>query len=152
MIDISKSIASIQALQAVNRRQVAELQPDGAFGRVIKNATIDTERRASAKTHVGRYVQTKTGRYRSARPGEAGIGGGALRASHRIKVEGLTGTVYIDEGSVNPLTGQRPHLYGTFEEARGGEHSFYKRTVVEDGPEIARRAGEEIAGIVVRME
>jgi len=152
MFDVTKSITSIQALLAANLKRIAELQPDGAFGQIIKQATIDIHRKASANTHIGRYVQSKSGRYRSARPGEAGIGGGALRASHRISVEGLQGTVFIDDSTTNPLTGQRPSIYGIYEEGRGGEHSFYRRTVLQDGAEIVRRAGEGLASIVVRVE
>jgi hypothetical protein len=57
-----------------------------------------------------------------------------------MEVNGLRGTVYIDDSSVNPDTGGRPAVYGVVEHACGGEYAFYERTVEEGGHNIAQAA------------
>ena len=42
----------------------------------------------------------------------------------------MTGRIYIDPRAVNPR-GQKPSVYGFYENKRGGEHAFYDRTVEE---------------------
>jgi hypothetical protein len=116
---ISLTIRGIQEAQRDNLKLIAAMRPEGALGRAVKAATVRAHLGAVRKTHVLT---------------------GALRASHRIVLQGLEGRVYIDPGSVNPK-GDRPAQYGPVEEARGGSHAFYLRAVTEDANAIAMAAG-----------
>ena len=138
------SIENIQEFQARNQEQIAALQPSGALGEAAKVAALELGRYAISITHVGRYIQSKSGKWRYARPHEQGRGGGALRASHRIafveSTRDATATISIDPNTTNPLTGQKPSVYGGYEHQRGGAHAFYARAVNERGDEALRRA------------
>ncbi len=109
MSDIGLSITGLQEAQAENAKVIAALKPDGEVGQAIKDLTITGHRFAIQVTHVWKYL------------------GGGLRAAHRMEVKGLRGRIYIDPRAVNPR-GQRPAVYGPYENARGGEHAFYDRT------------------------
>lgn len=129
------SIEGIQEVQARNNRRIANLQPEGAAGEAVRDAIIALHRYATQITHVGKYA-----------------GGGALKSSHRMAVEGLYGTVSIDPRSVSPRrtkTKARPVVYGLYENARGGEHAFYDRTVEEVGPQVTERAVTKIKEAVL---
>lgn len=130
MIEIPKDIKGLQEVQAAMNKQIAALKPTSNFGKAVKRVTIALQRYAISITHVWPFK------------------GGALRASHRMYLaeSGLEGKIYIDPGAMNPR-GQRPSIYGPFEEARGGEHAFYRRTVEERGQEEAAKATKE-AGVV----
>lgn len=134
--DVKLSITGIQEVQARNLRRIAALQPEGAAGQAVKDALIALQRYAVQVTHVGKYV-----------------GGGALKNSHRIGYEGGTeGTIYIDPSSVSPRRGTskaRPAEYGIYENARGGEHAFYDRTVAEAGPGVVDRVKVAIRDAVL---
>ncbi len=108
------NIQGLQEAQRANLRRIAALKPDSHFGSAVKNVTAGLHRYAVTITHVWH------------------IKGGALRASQRMSVKGIHGRIYIDRSSVNPRGG-RPSIYGPYEEARGGEHAFYSRTVDEAG-------------------
>jgi len=145
MSEINLDIGGIQEAQDANARAIAALQPSGELGDAIREATTELHRYAASITHVGRYVQSKSsGKWRWAGRGEAGVGGGALRASHRMEVSGLRGRIYIDPGATNSRTGRRPAEYGAYEENRSGEHAFYARTLTEYGPEVARKVGDRV--------
>jgi len=107
------TIKGIQEAQQANEHNIAQLKPSGSFGQMVRDVT----------TYVHRYAVTITH-----------VVSGALRASHRMDVTSLRGTIYIDPAAVNPKGG-RPADYGPIEEARGGEHAFYHRTATEAGPE-----------------
>lgn len=129
---ISVSIENIQEIQARNQQMVAALRPSGALGEAVKVTALELQRYAISITHVGRYIQTRTGRWRYARPHEE------LRASHRIAFSDsgantATATISIDAGSANPV------VYGKYEHRRGGEHAFYARAVRERGTEAMNR-------------
>lgn len=140
---ISVTIENIQELQARNQERYAALTPSGALGEAVKVTAAELQRYAIAVTHVGRYIQSKSGRWRYARAHEPGRGGGALRASHRIDYSETggtaTATINLDAGTVNPLTGNKPSVYGVYEHRRGGEHAFYARAVRERGTEALAR-------------
>ena len=129
------SIEGIQEVQARNNRRIAALQPKGAAGEAARDAIIALHRYATQITHVGKYE-----------------GGGALKSSHRMEVDGTEGKVYIDHGSVSPRrTKRRAKLvvYGVYENARGGEHAFYDRTVDEIGEQGSARAVQKIKDAVL---
>lgn len=127
------SIAGLQELQAANQQILAAVSEGGARGQAIRGATLDAQRYAISITHVGKYWR-----------GRRWIGGGTLRASHRVQSEGGRGLVYIDPNAVNPLTHQKPSDYGVYEHKRGYPHNFYERTVDERGNRIANDAINEI--------
>lgn len=126
---VSATITGIQEAQAQNLRRIAALQPSGAFGKAIRDATAEAHRYAVALTHVDT---------------------GALRASHRVEVTGVRGRVSIDQGASNPRSGRRTAEYGGYEHARGGSHAFYERVVSEHGTEILQRARLDIQMAVLR--
>lgn len=100
------TIEGIQEAQDQNIRMIAALRPDNAFGRAIQMVISEAHRYAVAFTHVIT---------------------GSLRAAHRMEVKKLEGTVSIDPGAINPMTGERPADYGIEEHGRGGTHAFYDR-------------------------
>ncbi len=129
------SIEGIQEAMAKNNRRIAALKPNGASEEAVREAIITLHRYAVQITHVGKYT-----------------GGGALKSSHRMDVQGLEGKVYIDPSSVSPRRGsakQMPVIYGVFEHARGGEHAFYDRTIAEIGGAVVNRAQRRIAEAVL---
>ncbi len=99
-----KTIQGLQEALLANQKAIAAVQKD----RPVRYATIEAHRLSVIYTHV----QT-----------------GALRSSHRMEVYGQRGKVFIDPSAVNPKSGSRPVKYGVIEEARGGGHAFYGRTV-----------------------
>ncbi len=109
MSETGLSITGLQEAQAANEKRIASLQPSGELGQAIKDVTLIGHRYAVQITHVWKYL------------------GGGLRAAHRMKVTGLRGEIYIDPRAVNPR-GQKPVVYGPYENARGGDHAFYDRT------------------------
>lgn len=128
------NIESIQRVQERNLKRIAALQPTGRAGIAVRDAIVALHRYAVAITHVGRYDRMGV-------PGKKI--GGSLRASHRMEISGLEGQIYIDPNSVNPLK-QKPVVYGVYENARGGEHAFYDRTVNEEGPSVREKVIVEI--------
>lgn len=137
--NINISITNLQEAQAANQRRIAMLQPEDELGEMVRDVTVDLQRYLISITHVGRYRQSKKGTYYYARTG--GIGGGALRASQRVDVQGAVGRIFIDAGAVNPLTKSKPSVYGVYEERRGGGHAAYGRTVAERWPTASREHG-----------
>lgn len=118
--DVDMTIEGIQELQAANERMIAALKPAGVLGEAVRYGTTEGHRYAVAITHVDT---------------------GALRGSHRMLIEGSgdRGRVFIDPGTRNPRTGQRPADYGVEEHERGGSHAFYARTESEAGDRIGRQ-------------
>jgi len=150
---ITATIENIQEAQARNQEQIAMLQPRNELGEAVKIVAAEASRYAISITHVGRYIQSKSGRWRYARPHEQGRGGGALRASHRTAFaetgNSATATISLDAGATNPLTGHRTQMYGAYEHKRGGAHAFYARTVTERGAEALARGNAYLAQKVV---
>lgn len=102
------SIRGIQEAQARNVQRMALLKPTGGFGKLIFNVTATLHRFMGTVTHVDT---------------------GALKSSEMMEVQGLRGRVFLNPGAQNPKSGERPVDYGPFENARGGEHAFFDRTV-----------------------
>ena len=115
------SIEGLQQAQQANLYNIAQMKPSGALGRMVQYGTILAHRYTVSITHVDT---------------------GALRASHRMKLQGSRGEIYIDPEGVNPRTGAHTAKYGPVEHARGGSHAFYARTEKEAGLSIATQAGQ----------
>lgn len=124
-MSVRLDIKGIQEVQAANRRMIAAVKPRGALGKAVQRGTIRAHRYATMITHVDT---------------------GALRASHRMRMErrGLRGMVHIDTSSRNPRSSVRPYVYGVYEHDRGGAHAFYERTVIEEGPRILDDMGRTV--------
>ena len=95
---IKANISGIQRAQAENNRRIAELKPQGAAGQALRRAGQMIIRYVVAITHVDT---------------------GALRASHRLEINGLRGRIYLDPSAKNPRTGAATAMYGAIEHARG---------------------------------
>lgn len=124
------SIEGIQEVQQRNLRRIAVMKTGGKGEDAVRDALIALHRYAVQITHVGKYA-----------------GGGALRASHRIEMDGMAGKIYIDPNSTSPRRSSstsRPSVYGVYEHERGGEHAFYDRTVEEIGPNVIARTTQAI--------
>lgn len=133
--DAKLSLEGIQEVQQRNLRRIASMQVNGAAEVAVKDAIIALHRYATQITHVGKYV-----------------GGGALKNSHRMSLDGLEGSVYIDPSSVSPRRGAskaKPVEYGIYENARGGEHAFYDRTINEIGETVKQRVTDAIREAVI---
>ena len=121
-------VRNLAEVQAENNRAIADLQPNGALGQLIKDVTLDLHRYDVSNVHVDT---------------------GGLKQAQRMRVEGAYGEIFIDPYAVN-RKGQRPIVYGPFEHGRGGEHAFMDRTVTEYWPSVARRRGAEFLAKVVK--
>lgn len=126
-VEIKAHIAGIQRMQDANAKRMALLQPRSGLGRAIRDATTKLHRYAVSITHVDT---------------------GTLRAAHRMDYSesgGIArGRIFIDPNAVNPKSKRKASLYGPFEEARGGSHAFYGRTISERGAQIMREAAEQL--------
>lgn len=119
------TIEGLQELQAANAKMIAALKPTGAMGKVVQHVTAAFHRYAISITHVDT---------------------GALRASERMTVEfggSARGVVFVDGNNRNPH-GMLVDDYAGIEEARGGSHGYFGRTVRERGPSALKEAGQII--------
>lgn len=119
------TIKGLQREQARNVQRIADLQPAGAAGRAVQYATAAAHRYAVQITHVDT---------------------GAWRASHRMALAGLRGSVQIAPGAKNPRSGQPVSVYADVWAQRGGELAVYDRTIEEAGPTIADQALDLVEG------
>ena len=121
--DWRMTIAGLQRAQRRNLALLRALRVGSVAGESVRHAAAVAHRGSAIRTHVIT---------------------GTLRASHRVYFEerGSNARAIItpDPGARNPLTGQRPAVYGLYEHRRGGSHAFYRRTVVEDANAICRAA------------
>ena len=117
------NVEGLREAQEALRR--AERYVSGAEGmqRVIGEAAMRAHRYAVSITHVNT---------------------GALKSAHRMRLGSRHAEIYIDPGARNEY-GDRPSQYGPIEEARGGSHAFYRRTIDEAGPDIVRQAQADMA-------
>jgi hypothetical protein len=145
---INMTLTNLQGEMAANLRRIAMMKPEGELGEMVRDSVLELQRYQVSITHVGRYRQAKSGNYYYSHNG--GIGGGALRASSRVDVQGAVGRIYISPDAVNPLTHSKPSEYGVWEEKRGGSHAFFARTVAEQWPKTARDKGDRFLVRVVK--
>ncbi len=113
---IKLTLLGIYEARAANEKRMAALQPSGAVGQAVRDMTMKMHRYAVQITHVDTS---------------------ALQKSHRMgfteSSDMVIGEIYIAGDSQNPRTGQLTAVYGPMEQARGGSHAFYTRTVYEFG-------------------
>ena len=120
--DWKLTLKGLEAAQDVNKRRIGALQPSSDLGRAVQYAVLELQRYAKSITHIDTS---------------------ALQASHLGEVYGTRGRIYINPSAINPR-GQRPETYGPYEQARGGSHAFYDRTVDERGPGVIDEVGRRI--------
>ena len=128
MANIQMTITGIQEVMARNNRRIATMKTGGEAEDAVRDAIIQLHHYAVQITHVDT---------------------GALRASHRMELNGLEGTVYLDPGASNPRSRVKTSVYGMVENARGGEHAFYDRTIAEIGGKVSDQAQRRIAEAVL---
>lgn len=118
------TIEGIQEAQDLNNRVMAQLKPSGGLGRAVKWATMAAHRYLVSIAHVDT---------------------GAMRSAQRQEMEtGLQGRIFTDTRAPG-AHGTPPSEYVIYENARGGTHALYDRTVDEAGPRIADQAVDAAA-------
>jgi hypothetical protein len=123
--DFSVTIEGLQELNDLNIRTIAALKPSGALGRAIQYATIEGHRFLTSIVHVDT---------------------GAYKASNRMEVSEAQGRIFVDPGARNPRTRQLVADYAPEEEARGGSHAAYGRTIAEMNQRILGRGVQYLQG------
>lgn len=130
MIDLT--INGIREAQQKNLRAIAAMQPRGGLGAAIRAGALVGFRYMLAIIHVD------TGTARAAqRLGFAEVGNAAFAR------------IYTDPTAVNPRKNpkwesSRPAVYEVYEQARGGTHATYDRTVEEAGGDVVAAVAREI--------
>lgn len=125
MIEVRTTIRGLQEAQDANLQVIAALEPSDALGQATRWVLVGVHRYLVGITHVDT---------------------GAYRASQRMEIEGARGSIFVDPSATNPRTGKRVTSYARHEEARGGSHAAYGRTVNEIGPRLV----EEGQTIIMR--
>jgi hypothetical protein len=152
---INVYVRGLQELQAANVELMQSVSPRGGLGEAVKQATIFLHRYAVRITHrvTGTLAASHTMNFAS---------GGIETFWRGIRFKSMAvGQIYINPASVNPVTNERPVAYGPVEEARGGSHAFYRRTLEEAGPTAGNLAiaiiysklpkGQSIFGVASRV-
>lgn len=132
MIQPGMTIKGLQEAQAAMNQIVAEMQPRGAYGKAIQFVTTQAHAYLVKITHVDT---------------------GAYRASQRMEIDlgaEPRGIIFVDPSATNPRSGERVEDYAIIEEARGGDHAAYNRTVTEIGDKVVKQAGAIIEGELPR--
>lgn len=129
---VQVNIKGLQRLQDANLRAINALKPKHALGKALKEGTAQIHRLSVAHT-----------------PHDTG----ALRASHRIKIDSrqVMGRVSLDRTAKNPRTGQRTaeygyylHQHGQIPGLRSGIRAFYAYVYDNYGTRILKRMIEII--------
>lgn len=106
------AIKGLQRAQQKNIKRIHAVDAKGKLGKAIKAIMIPAYRFLVTVTHVD------TGSY---------------KASQRMEYKGsgdqAQGTLYVDPSAVNPRSNMKVKDYSKYEEARGGDHASYSRTV-----------------------
>ncbi len=113
---VKVTIKGIRALQRANLKSIRALEPTGAAGQALQSGILAMQRYQATVTHVDT---------------------GALRASRRVRVQGMGAALFTSHTATNPRTGTPTLTYDEFEEARGGSHANWSRSFTEAGPRIA---------------
>lgn len=123
------SIQGLQQAQHGMLRALRGVKPNGALGRAVQFLAAGAHRYLVTVTHVDT---------------------GAYRASHISTVEGPAQMrIFVRQNARNPRTRALVTSYAPVEEARGGEHAAYKRTVDYARSNLAPRAARILAGEVL---
>lgn len=133
MIGYHLEIKELQKLADANVRALAALEPrnDSAIAQAIYDTTVHAHRFMVSVTHVDTS---------------------SLKLGERAEFDAskLRGQVFIDPYTVNPRSGNRPAEYGIYENARGGPHAFFDKTVAEAQTRLGRHA-DKLGGHVVNI-
>lgn len=109
-------IIGYEETMAANRKMIEALHPRSGLGDAVRTVVLDLQQYAVGVTHVWT---------------------GALRSSHRVEFSAMgdqaEGVLFVTPATRNPITGDRPAVYGLEEEKRGGDHAFYMRTYQDRG-------------------
>ena len=119
-------IDGLRQAQAACLRLLAATTPQGALGRGIKAGLVEGTRRAVVYTPVDT---------------------GSWRASHRAKLDGLTGQLFIDPAARNVRSGTPVRRYAAGLAKRGGRYDVYGRVARDEAAiaeAMARAALEDI--------
>lgn len=111
----------LKDVQDQNRRLIRNLRTGGALGRFARAVLLKEQGYMLSIVHVDT---------------------GWLKRSLRIQMNSATrGRIYIDGRTRNPRGG-RPSVYGPWENARGGDHAFFDRTIARE-PKFIAEAGRQ---------
>lgn len=117
---LDATVEGYAELQAALDKLTAAVKPSGALGKAVQRTTKRLYDHALLITHVDT---------------------GTLQTAHRWQYledgEGPRGVVFVEGGLVNPKSHQPVARYAGIEEARGGDHAFYARTIAEVGDDAA---------------
>lgn len=123
-MSIQTTIQGMEDAQRIMLRAVQAVDPKGGAGRAVKKALFIAQAYAASITHQ----DTST-----------------LSRSHIIQYDGgAVGYVQPSPYNINPRSHKPASYYAIYEEARGGAHAFYQRTITEIGPRIVDTVGAEI--------
>lgn len=126
---MNQTIKGLQEAQAVCLQLLAAMQPAGALGKSVQFALATAHRLATAETPVL---------------------SGAWRASHRVRLEGLRGSVELDPGARNPDNGALVRVYAkALAEKKGGRYDVYS-VVGQQESQIATAAARALVAELPR--
>ncbi len=113
-IDTETMLGDIHRIAMFQRHILEQIQPEGAYGKAIKTMSVMGQAYAMRVTHVDT---------------------GATKSAHMVDLSPMMGSIHLDPYARRG-DGRSPAQYGPYEEARGGGHAFYNRTVSEQGDKI----------------
>lgn len=125
MSDITVRAQGIEQAKQMLRRAERAVTPRGALGTGIRKGLTLLQIYAAGITHRDT---------------------GTLSAAHLIQYASGKGYVYPSPYAINPKSRKPASYYGPFEEARGGSHAFYRRTVDAMEDRVVATVTDEIAG------
>lgn len=129
--NLQVKLRGLEQIQAANQQLLMAVNPSGGLGKGIKFATLDLLQYAIAITHV------VTGTLQRSHLADYGAAHVETWRTGFIFLRQAAGRIYLNPAAMNPVTKERPAVYGITEHSRGGSHAFYERTVSERGPYAA---------------
>jgi hypothetical protein len=129
-------VRGIQKIQRANMQLLETANPRGGLGVAVKEATQMLQRYATVITH------RVTGTLAASHLADFGSGGVFTTFTNIPVKSRAIGRIYINPNVRNPISGEKPSIYGIVEHEKGGSHAFYKRTYEERGPAALVRANQ----------
>ena len=124
MSDITIRVQGADQAKQVLQRAERAVTPRGALGVGIRKGLTLLQIYAASVTHRDT---------------------GTLSAAHLTQYASGKGYVYPSPYAINPKSRKPASYYGPFEEARGGSHAFYRRTVDAMEDRVVDTVVDEIA-------